>query len=1305
MINKFRKIAFSIIVAIIVILGIQNTSQAYYVGQNLVVTYNDYMENGNIYCMEHGQALYSSNNYRIISHVNIEGNKSVDETGKTIYSKDNAKFATILSADNGAYKDSGPVANGIWNFGYTWIKNVGQYHAGLYDGFASATRGNSTYLDNVSSQYADSIENMEMTDRTNKDNIRAIAVEKNGKQYVRVGPFNWSFPGKLSEITLYDQDNRAVSGLIYSKFEGNGEVPINADQIESENDFYISISIDSGISKITKISAKVNVEVKAVNIWFLESTNGAMFQNLLIREPYGTKQELSMDFEYNIVLQGHLKVIKVNKDNEQVKLAGVGFNIQNKDTKKYIKQNNDGTISYVDQKEQSTEFVTDQNGEILVRNLLVGTYIAYETKNPNYGYEIITEGKEKSIIVDKTTELKIPNKQKYIKLSGYVWLDQVDGKLSERNDLYKQEDGLNLDTRDILLDGITVRLKDKTGNTVKEAKTANGGAYLFTEVLVEDLENYYIEFEYDGLTYTNVIPHIDKDNGSKSAENVTIREKFNQNFAVVEGKTESTGITRDVNGNKKYDLSYNIDKLEHKSTLINNGQYPITATTNETGYIIKDHFVYGQEEIKYINLGLHTREQPDIAIVNDIQNVKLTVNGYSHTYEYEQRYKNKGEYKDGFNVGVKFQEKYKGMTYTRAIYKADYEYKNNDEKSKELKAYITHKFIMGNQSTNLSIQVNTLVDYYDSRYSIVAIGNKLDENGNVIGNIKYTDSEYNSNYRKVVIENSTRITAQKEEALYIQFELNREAVLNILNNKENLKNVVEINSYSIFDKDGKIYAGIDLDSNPGNALPDDETTHQDDTDSSPNLKLEVADARELAGKVFVDNAEEETLKKLNIRQGSGAYDEGEKGVEGVQVTLTENTGSGKVYTATTDGNGDFLITGFIPGDYTLTYTWGDETYTVQNYKGTVYNEERYKANSNNKFWYKNEEARLTDAIDDYELRQEIDKEMNSITHDIKYTINKMNSSTPKIGIGIEYETTYTASMGDRYTYKINNIDFGIIERARQNIELSKRIKTAKLVLANGQVIADITIDENGNITGVKDHLAYMKPSQNAEPKNGLLKIELDNELIQGATLEVTYVIKATNNSEIDYVSEGYYKYGKQEGKKVTITPSAIVDYLDNGWDIEKTSDKNVDWEILTVDNLGELDKLLAEQVKNSTTIENKKILYTTVLQKALEPQQSSEVEINVSKKLSNGNDIYLDNEAEIVKVEKTGGAKISSIPGNYIPGTGKTELDDSMAESVSVVPSTGANLDFILPITIGVIALITLGVGVVTIKKKVLKNN
>ena len=117
-----------------------------------------------------------------------------------------------------------------------------------------------------------------------------------------------------------------------------------------------------------------------------------------------------------------------------------------------------------------------------------------------------------------------------------------------------------------------------------------------------------------------------------------------------------------------------------------------------------------------------------------------------------------------------------------------------------------------------------------------------------------------------------------------------------MNNGENLDNVVEINSYSTFGEDGKAYAGIDVDSNPGNAKPGDKTTYEDDTDSSPSLQLEIADARELAGTVFLDETNMPELQTNKERRGNGKYDEGEKGIASVEVTLTENTGSEKVYT-------------------------------------------------------------------------------------------------------------------------------------------------------------------------------------------------------------------------------------------------------------------------------------------------------------------------------------------------------------------------------------------------------------------------
>ncbi len=66
------------------------------------------------------------------------------------------------------------------------------------------------------------------------------------------------------------------------------------------------------------------------------------------------------------------------------------------------------------------------------------------------------------------------------------------------------------------------------------------------------------------------------------------------------------------------------------------------------------------------------------------------------------------------------------------------------------------------------------------------------------------------------------------------------------------------------------------------------------------------------------------------------------------------------------------------------------------------------------------------------------------------------------------------------------------------------------------------------------------------------------------------------------------------------------------------------------------------------------------------------------------------------------GRKPKPIPGNYVPGSGLHEVDDSMAETTIVTPATGENQNYIIPIVIGTTALLMLGAGVVIIKKKVL---
>ncbi len=1314
-IKKLAVLCFMILLGSFVITNSVNAESKYF-------SYADLCYNETLLCAQHHQGMHGST-YKLVTEINITGNKSTGN-GATVESWHNAKLASILSHRRGQGNygvndvEDLPVQNAIWKYLGTWISEVGYKHRIAQYFVNNSGKANfNTSIEAEAEEYANNYKNgnlTQITDKTDKSKIKVTQYTEGNEQYLRVGPFKYEFPEKLSEINVITDKNSKMKIKCFEKCikENQYSKYSNINQIKSGDEFYISVKMPTdGTSQIKKITVKGKANVKHVTIKFWESLNMSE-QNLLQYNYKDEEIDINQTFDYDIRILGNLKVIKVNKDNTKIKLQGVGFYIQNKDTKKWVKAKND-IVSYTDKKEDATEFITDKNGEITIKNLVVGTYVAYETKNPNYGYEIIKEGQEKSITVDKTEELQIPNKQKYIKLSGYVWVDEdyAENKKSKRNHLYKDND---YDSNDILLDGITVRLIDKTtGKVVKEAKTSNGGKYLFTDVLVDDLEKYYIEFEYDGLTYTNVIPHIDRDNGSKAAENSSVRDEFNKRFSVIEGSTESNkGITKDSAGNPKYDLNYNIDKNKHTSTLNNTGLYPITANTNETGYVIKDHFTPGQEEIKYINLGLYEREQPDIALIKDLYNVNVAINGYNHIYEYANRFNNQDRYGNGFNVGVKFGNKYGNMSYTRAIYKADKEYTSSD-KSKELKVYVTYKISMKNESSNLQVQVNSIVDYYDSNYTLIKTGTGIDEKGNVTGDISNSGSQsYNDKYKKVIINTNSKIEHNKSADVYVQFELNRDAVLKILNNAENLDNVVEINSYSVFDTDGKVYAGIDKDSNPGNAVPGKKITYEDDTDSAPGLKLEVADkVREMTGKVFLDSTSNE-LKTGEVRQGDGMYTDGEKGIKGVKVTLKENIENGKVYETTTNGKGDFKIEeGYIPGDYTLTYTWGDKEYTVQNYKGTVYEKDRYDANVTNKEWYKTDvNTRYTDAIDNYNTRKKIDAEIAKVTNKTATTIDKMDSTTPTMGISVQYTTTTTAEVaddikeerGDKFNcpdFKIENIDFGIVERARQDLALRKRVNTFKVTLANGQVIADMTIDEKGNITGERNHVTYMGPSSSTG--NGFVKLELDNELIQGATVEVEYEIKVTNNSELDYVSEDFYKYGIKSGNEVTITPTSIIDYLDKNWGFE--DEKNKEW---TVKSLDEIKNIVAKEVyeNEDSTIADKTILYTESLKgQKLKPTESATVNLNVSKVLSNSDEISLDNESEITELTKDGGSRLISTPGNYIPGQEETkESDESIAETVIVTPSTGANLEFIVPIMIGVIALVILGAGVVIIKKKTL---
>lgn len=990
--------------------------------------------------------------------------------------------------------------------------------------------------------------------------------------------------------------------------------------------------------------------------------------------------------------------------------------------------------------------------------------------------------------VGGTKSITINNTQKYIRISGLVWEDKGDAKVKEwiRNNLYKTPtDGVG-DTNDKLVNHVTVRLKDSKGNVVQEIRTGEiltytrlekgaevrkteqleEGRYKFYKIEIDKISEYYVEFSYNGMSYQSVtLKDMIAANTSKAAENgrqVNARTNFNNKFKVITNNNAKDGGT--VNTTLKYSEQNHTSTLDLEGTNQSYGykgatfpvngvadKYMINSTTYNGygGYLDKIKTPEAirrdeTQELENINLGIYEREQPDLSVKKDLQSVKLTLNGRGQVYEYDKRFQNMAACGgDGYEIGVKFGNRYGSMSYTRPIYQADSTFTSPDV-DRELKVYLTYRIGIKNNSSNLQATVNEIVDFYDSRYEedSILVGTRVDSNANISNPISFTKlGTYNGEYKKIAINtgelgtiNSIASGGNSKE-IYVQFKLSRQAVVDIMNSRETLENVVEITSYSIFDSNGAVYAGIDQNSSPGNAQPGNKDTYEDDTDWAPSLQLvpKVPDGgREISGKIFEDIAIDKLLREQNIRQGNGMLDDGEKGIPKVKVELLrkevdENTRKYdkwvviKTLDATGD-SGEYKFNDFSAGDYLVRFTWGDETYNVQSYKATIFNNENY---SNSK-WYQNTQPRYSDATDDYARRTELDNELNS--NEVRYdtstdTSKKMTSSTPEMSVDIENLAQPAVLNGvpdeGEYVYHIQNVDFGIIERPHQSVELIKEMKHVKVTLANGQELVNTDLDENGKpVGGQRTNFTAIKGSEgNVDRDPGYAKLEIDNEILQGSTIEIKYEIKVNNTSERDYINEEFYTYGTlNTANPVKINITKIADYADSQWTVNE-SEATYTSSGWTKRALREYknSKEVAEKVcdEKQSAITSRIILTTTKIdnQGGLVARQSGmsggstetkPLELTVTKVLTTiSGDIDIQNEAEVIALRKDGGGVFKqSIPGNYVPGTGKkVEPDDDMAQTFKVSPNTGEDQNYVLPISVGIGALVILGLGVLWIKK------
>ena len=983
-----------------------------------------------------------------------------------------------------------------------------------------------------------------------------------------------------------------------------------------------------------------------------------------------------------------------------------------------------------------------------------GSYTYYK---PNKSQQTI-QGKTVQRLVtinytggNKTDDAEGPEIELTIDLAGKVFKDNLANKDGT-------EDGI-LSTGDEMLEGIEVTLFDNTGAEVAKTTTDENGYYEFLDQPAS--KDYYVRFKYNGqlyepTTYQRVSKIIDSAGTlgpttiaerSYATDGKKNRQDFNNKFTPVDG----SHVVPDRNDTT-------------------NSAFDIYSYTGPNG--MEELKYYGvsnsKEELQNINFGIKDREQFDMNLRKDLVKVDVNINGKSHSYAYPG-----GDQDLEVNIrGTDIPDYERAIRSSDLQFKADQNYTEGNED--KLQVIVTYKIQLRNQSVGkITGYVTDLADYYDTSYEFIR---SYDENETEIAweqssDVSGNDTTYHSMHTTALSEQG--ITDKKW--IFVEYRVTADALRSLLQEGQSTKeNLAEIagyrNTYTEERKDlnGQVITNagenaglIDIDSTPANLDPtspevqnfiaesktdeyqnlDGETktkrsmeVFEDDADSAPGLKLIVDDAnkRRLTGTVFEDAALTEKLEQDNERLGNGLYEDGENLVNQVKVQLICTNPNVAVKEIRTNEDGSYEFTDYIPGDYTVKFIYGDyeslvakqpndEMYTGQDYKSTIYTEGNYS----DSHWYNNNaDTRNNDAKDDQTRRAEV----NSYSEDLKNTnatvLNStattdeatlrtladktnMNANTAQMSMEVEY-------VGQENTeYLAKNIDLGIIERPHSDVFVEKKVTSFKLKSAgDGQTIFDAT-QSVPNLTW----------KENTRNNRGLVQATVDNNLLHGATMEVTFSIKVINTGETDYNDETYYNTGviTDASKIVTYKPAVVADYISNNLVFDINS--NTGWQEITdktqltsgndpyikaIDEnaFNGLQKVVVSTADNPI-IQSDPIVPEKAKDKAGKSSETQAATVYVTKVLASDEntteDSQYENAAEVIESITTNGrrtynAQIVSIPGNYNPD----EPDLGLSEHITVVPPFGA-ADVIKYVVIGIVAIAVLGLGILVIKRKVLR--
>ena len=963
----------------------------------------------------------------------------------------------------------------------------------------------------------------------------------------------------------------------------------------------------------------------------------------------------------------------------------------------------EGGVYNYDDVGSATVVTTNSSGEITFGRLPPGQYTLEELENEDKKYDIYvlnSEGKPakgepagtKADVtgIEGETTVQIYDKKK-VSISGRVWLDKQETKGHDTNGRYDDgEQGVA---------GVTVTLKRVDGKPADppgSATTDENGYYEMKYVVDRYKANeYYVEFNYAGTTYKEAIPVPmgDGENGSKAIEEtIPVAEEANPGLA----RTNKTGLEEFFDPQEK-------------------------------------EGVKGQDSyIKYINLGIKQIQQPEYSLSQDLDKAVFNMNGSQYTYLYGHR--NGVEILDSTVVKARWQSKNSISAYTREIYPSDISYAKLHPNDPKLTLDVVYKIFITD-----SEQMNIPDMYMERQLNITSLTNKFDQKRYTLNDSKWSVEDENSD-EGVATYNGGRIVVGKGQTvpIEIKFSVKYDAIIDILNHPEGIIEAFPTQSHTVGYHD---YTRNDYEWNdtPSGRVKDHTSKSYPRDAAAPYLALILGEDRVISGTVFRDDVDEIRHMETNEVLGNGFLDNGESAVKETIVQLIEKPDAAlddlaTLYTVgddkktpheinqttnpiTTKPNGTYEIKGIIPGNYYIRFLYGDGTQKTvdtegneisvssKEYKSTIVTNTvaqgalGYGTNSHGDTWYRHlgtENASV--AVDNMTSRKEANYSSG---------LQNVRARTAKAKIDIENTDDEEGIINEHQQLnQIKGMNFGIIAQPRQIVNIDKTVTYITLKNAQGNTIFSGNPQEGG-MPGVTD--------LDGDNKNGgskYVRVELAEESIYGSVLEVQYLLKVENNSEINYYGDNYYWFGDPDNQaEVALAPRTVTDQLDSTLKFIKYM--SIDGKKVEVgstheeieDNGGIKREFTDLRITGWDRIFTTK---NTVLRKKAKKTFET-AEILAERILATEDaDLTLKNSAQVSVVERTTDEEDDSREDKEeIIKTIRLEVEtpDNPEASIVITPPTGEDLQTSqIYIIVTTIALVVLASGIVIVKKFVKKD-